>query len=151
MRRRRRTGSKSPHYRVLIELAIDQERPDEVLLWYDRHAEFVSERDPSCNTRYLDSYGLEVAEAVEKTHPDRAIEIYRELAENTAAMTNTRAYSEVADYLNRVKRLLTQAGKVSEWKHLIEEFRGKHKRKRRLMEILDRSDERPILQVARKK
>ena len=86
-----------------------------------------------------------VAKAVEASHPDRAVAIYFQLADAIAAETNTKTYPEAGRYLKRVKSLLKTAGRKDDWPRLLDEFRSKHGRKRRLMQVVDGIDGRPIV------
>lgn len=120
-----------PYFDVLIDLAIHEERPDDVVTWFDR---LVAQGDwrgrPNPNH-------LRIAEAIAATHLDRAVAIYRNLAMATAAGSNVKAYPEVAAYMKSIKHLLQQAGREDQWLAILQEMRTQHARKSRLMEALD--------------
>jgi uncharacterized Zn finger protein len=125
-----------PHYSVLIALAIAEKRPDEVLKWY-------GERQRAAQASRLRRSGVSrgdiaIAEAIEQSHPDRAIEIYRELAHSIADETKVETYPEVGRLLKRIEPLLANAKTEWTWEGILAEFRSRHGRKRRLMEVLDR-------------
>jgi uncharacterized Zn finger protein len=70
-----RSGSLTEkHWDVLRDLAIDEDRPDDVLAWHDRLAK--GER-----SGWRSGCDLRVARAVSAIHPDRAIEMYTAAAE----------------------------------------------------------------------
>ncbi|MCP3981459.1 MAG: SWIM zinc finger domain-containing protein [bacterium] len=133
-----------PHFDVLIDLAIDEKRPDDVLVWFDRR----DANNPS-TARRRQSHAFRdyarVAKAVEGAHPDRAIEIYVRLANAVAAETNPKTYPEAGAYLKRVKSLLKKSGRAQDWPRIIGDFRTENRRKRRLMEVLDGIEGRPIV------
>ncbi len=126
-----------PHFSVLIEMAIDEKRPEDVLKWYDERNAY-SKRGTS--RRYFNPSpgNASIAKAIESSCPERAIEIYQHLVEAIAAETNPKKYSEAGKYLKRIKLLLKKAGRANNWEELLDEFRVKHRRKRRLMEVLDK-------------
>lgn len=87
----------------------------------------------------------EIAEAVASSHPDRAIDIFVETADAVASESNTRTYPEAGRLLKRAKRVLERNGRSAEWSSILEDLRVKHCRKRRLMEVLDGIEDRPIV------
>ncbi len=114
---------------ILIELAADERRPDEGLRWYDQRpagAGGWSAINPDL-----------VADAVAETHPERAITIWKQLAEAQIAQTNPRAYEVAAAYLRKLGRLLERQKRADEWRRYIAGLREANKRKRRLLEVLD--------------
>lgn len=116
---------------VLIDIAIAEKRPDEVLRWYDR-------RKP--RMRGWDSGGFaedRIAEAVVTQYPERAVAIWKQLAEAQIALTKPKAYDIAADYLRKVGRVLKHQGKGQDWREYLAALRQAHERKRRLVEVLD--------------
>ncbi|MCC7353874.1 MAG: SWIM zinc finger domain-containing protein, partial [Anaerolineae bacterium] len=109
-----------------------ENQPDEVIRWYDRR-----ERGQQAWSWSGPQDGR-VAEAVEGVYPDRAIGIWKEMAENQIAQTQTKAYEVAARYLRKVQRLLEQLGREEEWRSYLAELRQANARKRRLLETLDK-------------
>ena len=138
-----------PHYRVLIELAMEEKRPHDVLRWYDdgREAGRVPRGGRRMGPVELEE---EIAEAVASSHPDRAIDIFVKTADSVASETNTRTYPEAGRLLKRARRVLEENGRIEEWRSTLDNFRHKHRRKRRLMEVLDGLEDRPIVKGRRK-
>ncbi len=122
-----------PMRSVLIEWAIEEQRPDEVLRWYDQ----PSQGREAWATINHDR----VAEALVATHPERAAEIWKSMAEAQIAQTNTAAYEEAAVFLRKLGQLRKQQGRMEAWQKYIADLRAVNKRKRRLMETLDRLEE----------
>ena len=116
---------------TLIGIAMAEKRPDEVLRWYDQ-------RKP--RSRGWDSGWFvedRIAEAVAGPYPDRAVAIWKQLAEKQIALTKPKAYEEAAGYLRKVHRVLTQLGKEQDWQGYLAALRRANERKRRLVQILD--------------
>ena len=127
---------------TLIAIAIAEKRPDEVLRWYDQ-------RKP--RSRGL-GYGWfaedNIAEAAVGTYPDRAVAIWKQLAEEQIALTKPKAYEEAARYLRKVHRNLKQLGKEQDWQGYLTALRQANERKRRLVQILDTLAGRRIIEGA---
>lgn len=120
-----------PMIDTLIDIAMAEKRPDEVLRWYDQ-------RKP--RSRDWDSGWFaedRIAEAVAGSYPDRAVAIWKQLAEKQIALTKPKAYEEAAGYLRKVRRALTQLGKERDWQGYLAALRRANERKRRLVQILD--------------
>jgi uncharacterized Zn finger protein len=116
---------------ILIDIAMAEKRPDEVLRWYDQ-------RKP--RSRGWDSGWFvedRIAEAVVGSYPDRAVVIWKQLAEKQIALTKPKAYEAAAGYLRKVHRALKQLGKEQDWQGYLAALRRANERKRRLVQILD--------------
>jgi uncharacterized Zn finger protein len=87
-----------------------------------------------------------VADAVASTHPDRALAIYQQQADDLLAGANPGTYYTAASYLKKMRSILTHHGRASEWAPLLAHVREQHRRKRKFMEILGRLDNRPIIE-----
>jgi uncharacterized Zn finger protein len=132
-----------PHLGVLLELALQQKRPDDVLKWYDRMKESRQSRGYYWEAG---AYSGRVADAVAESHPDRAAAMYRRIAEQEIDRTSPAHYEAALPFLRKLRALLLRAGKEEEWTHYLAELREKNRRKRKLMEVLDRLEGRPILE-----
>ncbi len=132
------------HWDVLRDLAIHEGRPDDVLRWHDRLA-------PRGRTGlwHSDDAEVRVARAVASTHPERAIEIYRAAAERLIDRAHPNAYAEAGGLLRRVREILDASGRSSKWPEIVAEVRESHRRKRRLMDVLDGLEGRPIVRRKR--
>ncbi|MBU2500816.1 hypothetical protein KJ682_05760 [bacterium] len=125
---RRRSGSAYPDYRTLIDLAIDERDPEQVLIWYDR---LKAGRGMS---GVADEH---VAEAVRDHAPERAVEIWQTLALREINHTTPTAYKVAGRYLLKVKQTMTKVGLNEEWGRYLATVREAHRRKRRLLDVLD--------------
>jgi len=137
-----RAGEPVKHWDVLRDLAIEEHRPDDVLRWHDRLA-------PRGRPSFWrsDDAGLRVARAVASTHPERAVDIYHAAAERLIERAKPDAYVEAGGFVRRVRELLHASKRSSEWPAVLTELREPHRRKRRLMEVLDGLEGQPIVRA----
>jgi uncharacterized Zn finger protein len=127
---------------VLIDIAIEEERPDDVLRWYDQ---LKSKKKIFWGG---DGYQEDkIAGAVVDLYPDRAIAIWKNLAEKQIALTQPKAYETAAVYLRKVHHFLKKLEKENEWKSYLSELRKTNARKKRLIQILDRLETRRIIET----
>ncbi|NGZ11362.1 MAG: SWIM zinc finger domain-containing protein [Nitrospira sp. LK70] len=127
----RRLPIQPPMTDVLIEIAIAEKQPDEVLRWYDRRKPRSRGWDAGWFTEDR------IAEAVVARYPERAVAIWKQLAEAQIALTKPKAYEAAAAYLRKVGGVLKQQGKEQDWQGYLAALRLAHERKRRLVETLD--------------
>jgi uncharacterized Zn finger protein len=115
-----------PDLTTLIDIAIHEQQPAEVLHWYDQqHRAWDGNQDNR------------VAEAVANDFPDRAIAIWRRLAESYIAQTKPSTYQQAAVYLRRIKAVLEERQRGKEWQELLQSVRTQHARKKKLIEMLN--------------
>jgi uncharacterized Zn finger protein len=127
---------------VLIHIAIEEELPDDVLRWYDR---LKSEKQIF---RGGDGYQEDkIAGAVVDLYPDRAIAIWKNLAEKQIALTQPKAYETAAVYLRKIHHFLKKLERENEWKSYLSELRKANARKSKLIEILSRLESRRIIET----
>jgi uncharacterized Zn finger protein len=135
--------SEFPMIDVLIDIAIEEKRPDEVLRWYDQRK---SKKQIFWG---WDGYREDqVAEAVADHYPDRALAIWKIVAEKQIALTKPKAYETAAIYLRKVHSLLKRMKREEEWKNYLVELRQANARKSKLIEILSRLEGRRIVDMA---
>jgi uncharacterized Zn finger protein len=128
---------------VLIDIAIEEKRPDDVLKWYDhsRSKKQIFWRG--------DGYQEDkIAGAVVDLYPDRAIAIWKNLAEKQIALTQPKAYETAAVYLRKVHNFLKKLERENEWKDYLLNLRLANARKTKLIEILSRLEGRRIVDMA---
>jgi len=121
----------------LIAIAILEKNPDQVLKWYDQRPK----------GRFW-GYGVdadEIATAVQTHAPDRAVDIWKDKAEELIAQVKPGAYLEAAKYLRKGASVATRNKKTGLWEQYLNTLRQQHFRKRRLIEILDGLDGKPIV------
>ncbi len=119
--------TEEPDFKTLIKIYISENNPKEVLKWYDLQY----------NTKgYADDTDA-VADSVCNYAPDRSISMWKELAETQIALVKPAAYMEAASFLRKAGKLLCERGMKEQWESYIQLLRNIHRRKTRLMEILD--------------
>jgi uncharacterized Zn finger protein len=125
----------------LIDIAILEKKPDQVLRWYDQR--------PKGRFGW---YGVDqdaIATAVQAHAPDRAVAIWKNKAERLIAQVKPSAYQEAAKYLQKAAKVMRRGKKLPEWESYLKELREQHLRKRRLIEILDGVEGKPIVKKRR--
>ena len=124
----------APMAGILIQLAIAEKKPDEVLKWYD----YAGRKKGDAGLYGFLVNPTEVAEAIKSAHPERAIAIWQETAESNIAQVQTSGYEAAAPYLRKMKNALTRAGRKQEWDEYLATLREENSRRPRCLEVLDR-------------
>jgi uncharacterized Zn finger protein len=125
----------------LIDIAILEKKPDQVLTWCDQR-----------HRGRFGWYGVDentIATAIEAHAPDRAVTIWKNKAEQLIAQVKPSAYQAAAKYLQKAAKVMRREKMLAEWESYLKELRETHLRKRRLIEILDGLDEKPIVEKRR--
>ena len=99
-----------PHLDVLLDMAIADKRSDDVLRWYEKMPRMYG---------YRSQFADRVAEAVGDTHPERAIEIYRQALEAQLPHANPSAYETAVGYLRKMLPIYEKQNRKGEWSALI--------------------------------
>ena len=133
----------SPHYGVLIRLSIQQRDPESTLRWYDVL------RSSKSNRYRFERFEIEVADSVSSHFPNRAIELYCGEADRLAAETNTKLYPQAVSLLKKVRKILKAEKRSHEFEAILNAFLQRHRRKRRLVELLRSLRGEPILSMNR--
>ncbi|MEZ5653139.1 MAG: SWIM zinc finger family protein [Burkholderiaceae bacterium] len=117
-----------PLLTTLIDIAIDEQRLDDVVTLYHRLG--PQERRQG---RLAES----VADAIRGHSPDLAIDIWSTLAEAEIAQVKPAAYECAARLLRKVQLLMREQNQGERWQACITDIRVRHKRKLRLLENLE--------------
>lgn len=125
----------------LIDIAILEKKPAQVLHWY--------ERPPKNRLGWRGIDDDAIAEAVQTYAPDRAVAIWKKKAEGLIAQVKPSAYQQAAKYLRKAAPVMARQKKKKQWDDYLRGLRETHARKRRLMEILDGLDGEPIVKSRR--
>jgi uncharacterized Zn finger protein len=134
---------KAPMVHRLIDIAIAEKRTDDVLRWYDHPK---SQKGGSWG---WDGFREDdIAEALATRYPDRALAIWKKLAEKQIALTKPQAYETAAIYLRKVHGLLKKLKRESEWEDYLLTLRQANVRKMKFIEILSRLEDRRIIDGA---
>jgi uncharacterized Zn finger protein len=125
----------------LINIAILEKKPDQVLKWYDQR--------PQGHFGWLGVDEDAIATAVQAHAPDRAVAMWKNKAERLIAQVKPNAYQEAVEYLRKAGEVMSKQNKQAQWDQYLRSLRDAHARKRRLLEILDGLDEKPIMKKRR--
>ncbi len=117
----------------LIDIAILEKKPDQVLKWYDRR--------PKGHFGWLGVDEDAIANAVQAHAPDRAVAVWKNKAERLIAQVKPNAYQEAAKYLRKAGEVMSRQNEQAQWDQYLSSLRETHARKRRLIEILDGLEE----------
>jgi len=126
-----------PMTSVLIDIAILEKKPERVLFWYDQAGKNNHNRVGVGDDR--------IARAIEDYAPDRAVTIWKTIAESFINQVKPSAYEQAVRYLRKAGKIMKRQKKQTEWKQYLNNLKEKHARKRRFIEILGQSDSRPII------
>jgi uncharacterized Zn finger protein len=126
-----------PRADVLTAIAIQEKNAEEALHWFDLHHKN--------GNRFHTSFYDEAAKTIQAHAPDRAVKIWKGLAEREIARVSPSRYTEAGRYLRKMRTLLHGYGRDTEWQQYIISLRKEHYRKKRFLEVLDGLDEKPLL------
>ena len=127
----------------LIDIAIYEKKPDQILHWYDQRLK---------RRRGWYGYGSDedrIAAAIRDHAPDRAVSIWQTLAEKLIAQVKPKSYVEAAKYLNKAEKVMMKEKRKKEWEEYMNSLKATHARKTRLMEVLGAQGAKPILKRKR--
>ncbi len=134
--KKRTTHHRFPDLETLIDIAIMEKRPADVVDLYQR----------LCKTnRWGRETDNTVAQAVANTHPDLALAIWKDIVDSLIAQVKPKAYEEAAVYLRFMKKVYTRNHRLEDWQGLLDGLRGKHKAKRRLIGVLDTLSQKKLV------
>jgi len=125
--------SEFPMLRELIDVAIWEKKPDQVIRWYDQL--------PKSRLGWGVTNGHDIAEAIKDYAPDRAVIIWKRIAEGFIAQVKPSAYIEAANYLRKAGTVLVRQGNQDRWHNYLRDLRQIHRQKRKLMEVLDKLEQ----------
>jgi len=133
---------KPPFADVLIDIAIHEKRIDDVLKWFEIYRKKKSNWPD-------DHMNDDVATAIAHVYSDKAVTLWKELAESHISVTNVSSYSMGAQYLRKAQKILKQKGKEAEWNVYLQGLKEANRRKPRCVEILNALSEAPIIKIKR--
>jgi len=140
-RDKERWAEQFPVIETLIDIAIAEKKPDNVIRWYNQR------KPRQFGWGWSRHENDKVAGAIADKYPDRAVKIWKKMAEDLIAEVKPKAYEKAAVYLGKIQRTLEKQKRNNEWKSYLSEIRLEHIRKRRLLEVLDNLDGSRIVDV----
>jgi uncharacterized Zn finger protein len=130
-----------PLFNDLINIAIHEKKPNQVLKWYDQRPKGA-----------FGPLGVDedaIAAAVQNHTPERAVAIWKTKAEGLIALVKPNAYQAAARYLRKAGEVMSRQNNQAEWDQYLNSLRQTHARKPRLLEILAALEEKPIMKKSR--
>lgn len=113
--------------------ASDNSKLVEIHLWEkDTDAALAAAEAHGCS----DDLWMKLAEALEKTHPAEALQVYRESIEPLVDRKNNQAYKEAIARISKIRKLMGQVGRAAEFSEYLRELRARHKPKRNFIKLL---------------
>jgi uncharacterized Zn finger protein len=125
-----------PMIHVLIDIAILEKKPEQVLFWYDQ---------PQNKQSFSGVGDDRIAAAIRDYAPERAVSIWKAMAENLINQTKPSAYEQAVGHLHKAETIMKRQKKQSQWDQYIQSLKETHARKRRFIEILNQSGSLPII------
>lgn len=120
-----------PDINMLIQIAVYEKNPDEVLKWYEMQKKERGGYLPVACNRDI------VAESLKEKYPEHSLEIWKHAAERHIAEVKTSDYRSAAQYLTKIAQVMNRQGKKKAWEKYLADLKQTHARKKRLIEILD--------------
>ena len=136
---------------AIIDLSANQESPwvmDVIGALLEKSLLRVSEAQAlPCEPRFgmYESNDDHIATAIQNHAPERAIKIWKTIAQELIAQVKPSAYMESVKYLKKARKIMIAHNGQKTWDGYLHDLRVTHARKRRLMEMLDGLDGKPIL------
>jgi uncharacterized Zn finger protein len=136
-----------PRLDVLLEIALNAGHSAEILGWYDRlcKAPRTTQDAHEFGARTARDFTARVAAAVAATQPQRALALYDECLREHLQVADPHAYANVANTLKLMRPIYNALAQDDAWALLIQEIRDKYKARRKLLEVLDKLEELPIV------
>jgi uncharacterized Zn finger protein len=137
---------KFPLAEILLDIAIKEKQPEEVLRWFDCT---VKENNSVFWTGYPYDKGDNAAEIVKEAYPERSMDIWKKMAEYQIQQARPSAYDRAGLYLRKLRNLYKSLGKEDEWQDYTNKLRSVHFRKVRFLEVLSSLSDKPIIEQGR--
>ncbi|MFH0907854.1 MAG: SWIM zinc finger family protein [bacterium] len=118
-----------PDTSTLVDIAIKEGRHDDALRWYR------AGKKPGGFG--IDYQGDTVAQAVQVSHPDEALAIWKETVAREIAHAKPAAYEVAGGYLKKMRGVYECAKRTAEWSGYLGELRQQNSRRPRMIEVLN--------------
>lgn len=129
---------KPPVRSLLLEMALESEDPDEVIQWYNPNS---NQTLNSTEENPVDR----IADVIAEKYPDKAVEIWKKIAERIIDVKNPDFYHYAVIYLMKIRDTAIKTGKTAEFSEYILHLKTEHARKRRFIQELAILEGRKIL------
>jgi uncharacterized Zn finger protein len=144
-RKKEEKTSRPARAEVRIEIALYEKEIDRALLIYKAEIKSLNTHWGSGGA-WTGGIHEDVAQAVAKRYPDEALAIWKRLVKGLIAQTKPGAYRSAVPFLKKIRGLLESSGRKSEWDRFLNILRVENARKRKLLEILDGLEAKPLIE-----
>ena len=127
-------GSRYPDRSTLVDIAIEEARHEDALQWYRAGSQQ--------NWLGDDHVGRKVAEAVQESHPDEALAIWKQMVARELVHAKPAAYQTAGAYLKKIKAVYRKTRRTSEWSGYLAEIREQNARRPRMLDVLNKLEGR---------
>ena len=126
-----------PKLADLIDIAIIEKQPAQVLKWYDKLTRQ--------GNRLIRVNHDQIAMSIKEYDPLRAVSLWKKIAEHHLSLVKPKAYLDAAKALKKAAKVMERQNKQAEWLSYLDQLKKTHKRKTRLMEVIDRLENKLII------
>ena len=119
-----------PDRSTLIDIAIAEDRHEDALRWYNAGS--------GQNGFGYDCTGQKVAEAVQESHPDEALAIWKEMVARELVHAKPAAYQTAGGYLKKIKAAYKRTRRTPEWTKYLAGVRDRNARRPRMLDVLNK-------------
>jgi uncharacterized Zn finger protein len=144
LKQRAKRGHRTEEDEVRIEIALFDKDVDRALAIYKAALKSDPSRFDWVGFR-AESIHAEMARAAAKRYPDEALAIWKKLVQGLIGQTKPAAYRSAVPYLKKIRGVYERTNRRPEWGRYVESIRIENARKRKLMEVLDSLEEKPII------
>jgi uncharacterized Zn finger protein len=134
----RRPSAPGPRYDVLLDMAIADKRPADVLRWYD---EMIGRKKQAGRDSHFGQWPIDsdrVAKSIAAAYPERALEIYQRKLEAHLPHTGNSAYETCVACLRQMRPIFKSLDREDHWNELLADIRHNYRNRPRFIEMLDR-------------
>lgn len=135
-----RTSGSAPDPWLPLQLAIAENRPDDALAIYDARFAASGKQAPSLRNRIPAGTSESLAGLLAPTHPERAAQLYEELASTAASLAGNDEYARAAGLLKKLRAIRERQGEVTRFVAILNQLRAAHRRKTNLIKALAKLD-----------
>lgn len=83
-----------------------------------------------------------MAEAVQESHPDEALAIWKQMVARELVHAKSAAYQTAGAYLKKIKAVYRKTRRTSEWSGYLAEIREQNARRPRMLDVLNKLEGR---------
>jgi len=109
------------------------------IAFYEKNIERVLELFPQLKDWEQSGFRQPLAKAIETSHPQMAIALYKQLATRAIEQKNRNAYREAIQHLQRVKAVCESCNTLSDWTEYIAQLRSQYPTLRALHDELSKA------------